>query len=470
VNNFLESLWKRFAIAFRTVIRHLFPQYDTDSGFSRVWSWALLETVFFCAVALVLAFQLAPLDPFGLGAQFPWLWIIPAMLALRYGTAVGMIAVGIFLSSWLFLPVIGVEVIHQSLDSFPKVYFTGGTMLIVVCGQFADTGHAHIYRLRAINAYIDERLATLTKDHYLLCLSHDRLEQDLLARPLTLREALIELRKLSCLESSNALPAAQEFVQLLGHNCHLEVASLYVFDAAGNPAPQAVATLGKPLGLIMDDPLLQYSLERRVLAHVQLGNVPVDVRDESRYLISAPVITSQDELLGVLLVEKLPFFSLNDGALQQISVLAGFYADGVEMARVTHPVLQAVPDCPLELALDLVRLHRIKAHEGVDSTLVALVFEKDARSLDMYEQVKRLDHGGVDLSWRFSSERYNVALTLLTLANWVAVEGHLERIENAIQSQFGVDFVSGHVTVHVEAVGLSSPAETLKNLVSRCVV
>ena len=48
-------------------------------------------------------------------------------------------------------------------------------------------------------------------------LSHERLEQDLLAKPLTLRETLVRLRALSTLDRGVPLPGAAEFLQLLAH-------------------------------------------------------------------------------------------------------------------------------------------------------------------------------------------------------------------------------------------------------------
>jgi hypothetical protein len=367
---------------------------------------------------------------------------------------------------WLLLPYVGVS-LGQYEGELPKIYFMGGLLLILVCGQFSDMWNAHIHRLRVINAYLDERLGTLTKNHYLLRLSHDRLEQDLLGKPMTLRETLIRLRSLTSLHPDQSLPGAQEFIQLLGQTCQLEIAVLYGMDAAENIDPQHIATLGQPSPLTIDDPLLKYSLEHRALSHVQTSAVTVESRDGSSYIICAPLVTSQHILVGMLVIEKLPFFALNDNALQQLAVFIGFYADGVAIGRVVEPILKAVPICPQELALDIVRLHRIKVNEGVESTMVALVFQKDGCSTDMYEQAKRLNRG-VDITWHFSGEKRHALLTLLTLASSVALEGYLQRIEGAMKTQFGVDFVGGQVSVHVEALGLNPPEVTLKNLVDRC--
>lgn len=465
---FFGSLQQRTLLALRGVIRRLFPQHDVDSGFDREWRLALLETVLFCAITLVVRYWFSPQNPFGIEDQFPWLWILPALLAMRYGTAIGVVSVIFMALSWFAMRKLQLPP-DPIVDEFPKVYFMGGLLLILVCGQFSDMWNAHIHRLRVINAYLDERLGTLTKNHYLLRLSHDRLEQDLLGKPMTLRETLIRLRELTSGRTEAGLPGAQEFIQLLGQSFQLEIAAIYSVGADGCLATDVQAMLGNPTELKLDDPLLRYSLEENTLAHIQTGNVSVEARDGSNYLVCAPLLSSRKTLVGMLVIEKLPFFALNDNALQQVTVFTGFYADGIVIGEAIQPVLDLVPHCPQDLALDIVRLHRIKVSEGVESTMVVLVFEKDERSQDMFEQARRLNRG-VDIAWHFSGERRNALLTLLTLASSVALEGYLMRIENALRKQFGVDFLAAGISIHVQPVGLISPGETLKNLIDRCEV
>ncbi len=465
---FFDSFQQRTLLALRGVIRRLFPQHDIDGGFDREWRLALLETVLFCAITLAARYWLTPQNPFGIEEQFPWLWILPALMAMRYGTAIGVVSVVIMVLSWFAMRKLGIPP-DPVYDEFPKVFFMGGLLLILVCGQFSDMWNSHIHRLRVINAYLDERLGTLTKNHYLLRLSHDRLEQDLLGKPMTLRETLIRLRELTSTRSGDGLSGAQEFIQLLGQSFQLEIAAIYGVGADGKLAAPMQATLGNPSALKLDDPLLRYSLEENTLVHIQTGNVSEEARDGSIYLVCAPLLSSKNTLIGMLTIEKLPFFALNDNALQQITVFTGFYADGLVIGEAIQPVLELVPHCPQELALDIVRLHRIKVGEGVESSLVVLVFEKDERSMDMFELARRLNRG-VDISWHFSGERRDALLTLLTLAGSVALEGYLMRVEGALEKQFGMDFLAAGVGIHVQPVGLVSPGESLKHLIDRCEV
>ncbi len=460
------SLHKRSLLALRGVIRRFFPQHDADEGFSREMRTALLETILFCAVAFGVRYWFDPYNPFGIEEQFPWLWLIPVLLAMRYGTAIGVVAVLFLIVTWFAAAKLGVGV-DASDGKFPKVYFMGGLLLILVCGQFSDMWNAHIHRLRVLNGYMNERLGTLTKNHYMLRLSHDRLEQDLLGKPMTLRETLIRLRELTSHPSAEHLPGAQEFIQLLGQSFQLEIAGVFRATADGVFAAAPQGALGTPSPWNSNDPLVQYALEMRTLAHIQTNNISAESRDGSIYLVCAPLLTSGDRLVGMLTIEKLPFFALNDNALQQIAVFTGFYADGVLIGETVREVLDVVPACPQELALDLVRLHRIRARDGVESTLVALVFNKEGLALDIFELVQRQNRG-VDITWHIDGTQRQALVTLLTLANSMAVEGYLNRIEDAIKRQFNADFISGGVVLHIEPVGLHPPGRTLQHLIQRC--
>ncbi|WP_345554869.1 GAF domain-containing protein, partial [Streptomyces lannensis] len=170
------------------------------------------------------------------------------------------------------------------------------------------------------------------------------------------------------------LPGAREFIQLLGQSCQLEIAAVHAATGRDQFAALPSAFLGTPTELDQNDPLVRYCLSEGRLAHVQTTDISAAERSASRYLICAPLMPSNAESVGLLVVEKLPFFALNDDALQLLSVLIGYYADGVQLGHLVGDFVTAVPGCPADLALDMLRLHRIRVEAGIESSLVALVF------------------------------------------------------------------------------------------------
>lgn len=439
-----------------------FPGQKVSEAPGWVWLWALFEAVLFCSAGIATAFWLDPTDPFVLRHQFPWLWLISAGVAMRYGSVVGLAAVGTLFAGWLIF-----EEAALVDAAFPKAYFLGGLILTLLAGQFADVWNSRQRRLRAVNAYLDERLNTLTRSHFLLRLSHERLEQDLLARPLTLRETLVRLRALAVLGGGTTLPGAEEFMQVLAQSCQLEVASVHALRRDGTFDTQPAARLGGAGALDLSDPLFTYALEEGDLVHVQMAKAGARDFDLSRYLVCAPMQTASGARVGLVAVERLPFFALNYETLQLFSVLLGYYADGVEAGQETRAVLARVPACPTDFALDLVRLTRIRNSADIHSAMVALVFEDSGRGADMFAQVKRLKRN-MDLAWEPRVPGRLVVLSLLPLAGAAAVEGYLVRLEGALQSQFGAGFVASHVTTHIAHLGSASAEDALAQLIERC--
>jgi len=454
----------------------VFVHFDTDSGSPRKAALRIVETVVFVLAAVLLSRWIAPDDPFGISAQFPWIWLVPAILAMRYGSAIGVTAVATMLAGWYGLSYQSGENASQAVVSaaqaFPQPYFLGGLILTLLCGQFAEVWNARSRRLRAINAYLDERLTMLTKNHFLLRLSHERLEQDLLSKPLTLRESLDRLRSLTLTQTMldpARMPAGDAFLQIMVQSCQVEAASLYACDATGRVLPDPLASVGKVSEFVGDDPLVKYALEQRKLAHVQTESVNQSLRNQSRYLVCAPLENFDGKLFGMLLVEKIPFVALNEDTLQLMSVLIDYYADGVEVGTTSRSILQQLPTCPPELAVDLVRLHHLKRNTGIDSSLVALVFGDDDLSRDMFDQIRRLKRAA-DVVWTYKSGGRNVLMTLLPLAGAAAVDGYLMRVETVSHAQFGNKFLSNYAEAHTAAIGVEDPSRLLPNLVERCAV
>jgi hypothetical protein len=201
-------------------------QSAVNLGRRRAGWWPMAEVLGFVGGAIALSSRLHPNDPLWVASSFPWLWLIAAVVALRYGALTGTAAMGLALLAWLLAT-------HDaSATAFPRLSFLGGLILVLVAGEFSDVWNARLQRERAVNAYLDERLHALTHNHFLLRLSHERLEQELIARPQTLRESLSALRKpiAQDLARGHALPGAQALLELLVQSCRLENASLHPMD------------------------------------------------------------------------------------------------------------------------------------------------------------------------------------------------------------------------------------------------
>lgn len=440
----------------------------------RARSAAVAETLLVPLGTMAAGFWLNPLDPlFTRTGGFPWSWLMIVLLALRYGPASGLTGAILLFGGWFGFQQMGVP-----QGAFPKVYFLGGLLSVMLCGEFASIWQGRVRRADAMQLYLDQRLEYLTHQHYLLRISHDRLEQDLISRPVTMRDALTNLRAIAVPadgqdEAAEPLPGAQHLLRLLAQYCQLERAALHATtsDEPSGIVREAAARIGTEFELGPADPMIAYALEKRRLSHLQMsaegGAGKPKPSDGSRYLVVAPLATQHGALRGLLVVEQLPFFALHDDMLQMLNLLVGYYADSLDARAIAHEVMHVMPACPLEFAFELSRLARLRDDAGVTSALVALSFAPQPGFDDLPLLIRRQQRA-LDVTWLIERPERSFLLTLMPLAGESAVEGYFNRIEEWLMRNRETGFAQAGVSSHVFMVRGDKPTALLKNVMIGC--
>lgn len=389
------------------------------------------EVVAITVLALYVAARPASGNPLTADDFFPWIWLAPTLLALRYGSMAGVGSAGIVLLGWM------VSYFSKAVTTtFPTEYFLGGLILTLGAGQFSDIWRGRLKRVREINGYLDQRLEALTRRHHVLKLSHDRLEHDLLARPLTLRNSLSDLRRHVLREdvaSSAPLRQAQELMRILVQTSRLEKASLHA-EINGRLDVRPVASVGGVAGLNVKDPLVELALAHNELCHVQTATLRYA---KSRYLVAAPVIDAAGNRLGLLVVERMPFLCLNKEALQIMKVTLGYYADIINVDQRTFDLCRDIPGCPSQFAEEMFRLERIYQQCSVPSAIVAMKFNVDEKKMSMVFAESDRKCRRLDVRWQIRSAGHGTLITVLPLHGEVAAEGYVTRMEDRMTRLLG---------------------------------
>jgi polysaccharide biosynthesis protein PelD len=404
-----------------------------------------------------------PNDPFMVELPFPWLWLAPTLLGLRYGTLAAFGSIGLIAGSWSLW-----DLLSQNPNQFPAHFFMGGLILSLIAGEFADVWIVRLKRVREANAYLNERLESLTRRHYLLKLSHERLEQDMLTKPMTLRDSIMHIREIMVtgLQDPSALPHASAVMHLLAQTCQLEVAALYPINQ-GKVNKKAGASIGTPQELNLNDALLTYALERNELTHLQTEHLQ---DAESRYLVVAPLIATNQQCLGILVVERMPFLSLNQETLQFLSVLLGYYADNVKLIPLAMKILRDNPTCPIEFASELLRLERVQRESGLPSSITAFVISDSPHRQDIFAEMVR-QRRQMDISWDIRLSDRDIIITMMPLHGDAAVTGYLLRSQKWLKDMFNApNFSDAKVTPYTALVNERPAADLLNNLLERCLV
>nr|WP_254605346.1 PelD GGDEF domain-containing protein [Burkholderia contaminans] len=431
---------------------------------------SVVETIVFMLIVLALAWHFDRSDPLLLRADFPWLWFGPLIVALRYGTLLGLLANALMIGAWQC-----VAHLHPAAagEAWPLQRFAGGLLQTIVVGHFGDTWGARANRANALNDYLNDRLVAITKSHYLMRLSHERLEKDLLSKPTTLRDSITELRRLSLAHGFDAppqgaaskvrLPGAHALLEFVAQACQIEVAALYPVESATKSpriVREPVARLGDAFDFDPRDGLVARALETKCVAHPKGSS---DVAPNTALLVAAPVVCADGRLIALLAIKRMPFLSLNFDNLQLLLVLLGYYADGVEHAACVRDVVAAVPACPYEFALDIARLTRLRRESGIASSLVALVFQHDEADDSLFEHVVR-GRRSLDLIWPLKTPTQSVLVNLMPATDTAGVDGYLARIEASLAAQFGLDLEGARIGVHTLHLGSLEPGPALQRL------
>lgn len=389
-------------------------------------AWAVFETLLLTAAAVGLGLWLRPEDPLTLIDTFRWVLLVPLLLALRYGSLVGVLAMLCLIGSWFILHFLGFYIGHE----FPESTMLGCFIITLIAGEFADLWRVRLLRADSAASYALERLQNLTQRYVLLRLSHDRLEENLLIKPYTVRDALTRLRELILNESRDInLPAADDLAGLLAEYCQLQRAAIYPV-INGVVQDQPAATLGENKPLERTNELLEHAMEHQLLAHVQQAEH--DDHYHGIYLVASPIITSGGQTIGVLVVEHLPFLSINHENLQLLSVLMNFYADVVHSGPQTQRMLSRWTGMPIRMASELVALTRLRADVRVETALTLFVADDSEQAGLILDALAR-GLRSLDLGWWIND---NVLMIMMPMTGESGLEGFVLRTDSWLQDEF----------------------------------
>jgi hypothetical protein len=401
-----------------------FYQHLLPHGSKQYWQWG--ETLGISIAAFYLSYVIAPADPLNTHG-YPWIWIASILIALRYGVLLGVSTVLVFLLGWLLWSN-GATI---SDAEFPRLTFLGGTLVVMICGQFSGVWISRTRRVEELQHYTEQRLEMLTRRLYLLSLSHDRLEQDLIGRPASLREGLKVLNRI--MPAEHGLPGAELYLSLVVRQCNLSVAGLHAVEN-GKISEQPFASIGEFTPIDASDPLIVHCLNSGELVHINTAENLQELA--SRYLVAVPAKTADGRVVAITAVEKMPFFALETENMQTLSVLSSYYADTIAASEFTPYLTDKLKECPIDFFKAMYTLRRLQRDMQISSMMVGFATPNTHES---GEQLKSIANSvrGLDETWTLVRGEYRVCLVLLPLSGNSSLGGYLDRIERNFVERFG---------------------------------
>lgn len=420
--------------------------------------WAIFETLLWVVVVMGISYAVTPMDPLTLKAAFPWVLFAPIFVALFYGFWFGLVTLALVIGIGLF---IAPQAIFA--DEHFRYFLLGSALVTFACGEFSSYWRSQLTRRGVINDYLQQRLESLSRAYYTVRLSHDRLEQSLISRPVTLRSALGEIRQqvLAVGGDLNEKTAARLLTLLSQYYSLNEAAICLVQRGQLNPTP--IAQLGELGDVNTKDPLLVQVLAEQDTLYRAVDTL--DAPQPGQYLAVIPFRTTTQQCLGVLMIRDISFWMLNKETLQSLSVLLAYFADDVYACQMARAFTQRYPDCPPQFAAELYKLIEIKRRIQVDSSLAVLIIKDTAHRDAIITQFDKLTRG-VDFFWHQSHPGQDLLITLMPLSGASAINGYVSRLQVWLRQEFGVTDWNDHIYIRYTPLNGQSPEAVVDSLIT----
>ncbi len=413
--------------------------------FSSQWiGW--LESILAMLIVIGCAQYWRPHDPFFLNAPFPWLWFIPILMALRYGIGPGLASVVVLVGAFIWH-----EAAHNLELYYNRMYLLSGFILTLVCAEFRAYWSIRIKRAEAIKDYAEYRLDMLARSYYLVRYSHDHLEQSLISKPVTLRAAMTDLRRLLRQPDLAQAEVWQEFLALLSYYCSLESCALYLCQN-NKFKQQAIAFIKASNLLDQDDPLFEHAIETQQTAY----HAKYSYLDEKKgnYLIAAPLITSENQYFGMLTVSGMAFLNYTEENIELLMVLLSYFANQSVAIEQSKDLINKFTHMPADFAAEVIKLQALDKDIKVNSHVIAFYFpknDKQNQSVDLIKEQQR----GLDFSWEFKSNDDAIVLViLLPFTKVKAVQGYLDRVDRLLMESASIRL--NHNSIQTKYIKLAS--------------
>ena len=394
-----------------------------------------LETALWPARFVFLCFISNPDNPFYINEGFPWPWLGPWLIGLRYGVGYGAAAALGLLGCWALL---------AGSPQFPRLYFLGGAIATLIAGEFGSFWRLQVLRLQESQHFLNDKVERLTRRLYLVKLSHDELEYEMVDRPGTLRESLIELRVLMNRHTREnpleelGLPGAQFMLDFVVQHCRIESAAMYAVRMEPTIELTRVAVTGHMRDPANDDPMVVRALESGYQVHLQDALMESAARNQ--LIAATPLISSERQPFGLVAIGSMPFTALTTDNLQTIAVLIESYADYLRLSLNASEILSQWPDAPRGLAGEFAWLGRLFNEFGLASRCVVWRV-KHPREQEMLDEVLQL-HSRGETAWRWpldkKAENHKpCVIALVPFSDAAGVRIYKQRIFDSMDRSFG---------------------------------
>jgi hypothetical protein len=341
---------------------------------------ALIEALVLTLILPAIGWLTDHNDPFFLNHHFSWIVAAPLLLGLRHGFAPALASAvvldGLIAAAWRthFVP----------MDRLPGETMIGLAALAMITGQFSDVWKRELVRLDGGFEVLRKQLGEVMRAHFLLELSHDRLEERMGKGTPNLRDALVAVHRAVAVRQGGTLADLSDaLTEIFATYTMIEVGAVYRMDG-DRVVPEPVAKIGRPAPFDPNDEQVKEALETKKLTFIRGGASIEAASSRTKLLAAVPFVDARRKLHGLLTVESIPLLAFEPRNLEALAILGGRFADAVASGGQDVGLQRGQRK---ELEIRLKRALRDLVESDVASTLFVLLVRKGGAASDSIETV-----------------------------------------------------------------------------------
>jgi hypothetical protein len=345
------------------------------------------------------------------------------------------------------------------METFPIKYSIGLLFSAMLAGEFVDVWMKREAKQRIVNSYQRMRLEEFTRSYHLLKVSHDRMEHRLAAGTVSLREALMGLRRRLMLragEEALEKDGGERILRLFADYVSIRIAALYRVDGAHKVTYDPVATIGQAQ-IGPNHEMVSLALQKGCLVSVR------DIIDrqeamEDSPLAVVPFIDVNDGIHGVMIIEDMLFLSLQEDNLRLLAVLGGQIGDMLSLASSRSGTDADSARFVRETQRAIINRRQF----DLPAMLVSILLPPGDQGKEIETLLLR-QRRGLDCIWVRGNGTGKTLLLLMPLTGPMDYEGYRKRIAQILRERFGQSLEDLGLRITMHEIKAKENIETLLN-------
>ncbi len=384
----------------------------TNKARKTLLNYPYLETVAIVGIYLGAGYFTNPQDICMLESSVSFLTIVLTIITLFHGISSGLLAISLF----------GVAMKFGYPDFFYEV-FLSELVLVLIFGEFHYYWTQTIILQKTEAEFTRHKLFELSKAFYTLKISHDQIEKSYVVKPMSIQNSIRKIKDDFYARSRDDF--FQQFLQLLKKVFTIEKAYLLEVEDNGNIVLVAAS-----------DEESEFDTKDLMVVDVFEKKMPIYVSGDEeysagKYLAVIPAV-SDDTVVGIFAIEKIPFMSFNKDALISISILVNYMFDELHKMRILNGIRDFMPYFQENFRFEIYRLNRLYKKHSARSTV--LIFRSKSKlKTHLILSVVEKNLRALDIMSSTSTDKADVIAILFPFSDVSSVHGYMEKVKQDVE-------------------------------------